>query len=368
MFTHASILSRRTLVTILAAAMLPPGCASVSIRKVPTPTQYDQWSDQRQERADALEGVRFYMPRPFIRVKEPFIIGADVYLAQAVVSDDATTALITSITPLNERRDGGPLLTPPPEEALRIPLRRIAWRQAGAETSPAESAESAAPDTDSAVDTSMPAAIALPDAPESSGRTTRSVGIDNSAWARTPMEGPFEIVFLPDFEEQYAVTGAGNLGDARVHVDIGQGWSLQGLDARTDNRALNQRIFDLIDTATKMGLAAARAALAAAAPGTMPGTTLLPESIGAESTPPHADSLAATSAAPGTPVVLKITLLRRAAVGLYPLLKPREQRAADAAARGQGVRIDLDAAAPPLYRYIVIDSTPELIVEAVAHP
>lgn len=373
--------ARRVLLALLAATTLPTGCASVSVRKVPASSQYLAWSDQRQEQADALEGVRFYMPRPYVRVKEPFLIGADVYLAQAVVSADGQTAMVTSLAPMSERRADGPLLPPPPEVALRIPLRRIVWRDTNTPSWPAEIA--GAPAADISSGEPLPAALALaaargahaaaspattlatpapapaPDA-HAAGITARSVNVDNAAWARTPIDGPFDVVFLPDFEEQYVVTGAGNLGDARVHLSLGQGWSLQSLDATADNRLLNKRIFDLIDSAAQMALAAARAALAAA----VPATTFTPESAPAGHVPDARDQ---PSPAPGTPVVLKVTVLRRAAVGLYPLLKPGERRSATAAAPDQGTRLDLPpSGALPTFRHIVIDSVPELIVEAIS--
>jgi hypothetical protein len=49
---------------------LAPGCAHLDYVKVPTPTQYDAWTDDDQRKADDMEGVRYYLPRPFLHLKQ----------------------------------------------------------------------------------------------------------------------------------------------------------------------------------------------------------------------------------------------------------------------------------------------------------
>ncbi len=93
------------------------------------------------------------------------------------------------------------------------------------------------------------------------GLLQQRVRNDNGVAAYQPMRGNFDVAYLPDFEEQYAVVAKAGLGNAQVAVNMGQGWSLQGLDALTDNSELNRRIFALIDEATALGKAAAGAAL-----------------------------------------------------------------------------------------------------------
>jgi hypothetical protein len=46
------------------------GCAKLDYVKVPTPSQYASWSDTDQRKADGLKGVRYYLPRPFLHLKQ----------------------------------------------------------------------------------------------------------------------------------------------------------------------------------------------------------------------------------------------------------------------------------------------------------
>jgi hypothetical protein len=91
------------LISAVLIALLAGGCASVSVRKVPTPTQYNTWTDAQQREADSIDGLRFYMPRPFINVFESFPVRTDVYLAQGEVSPDGKYVLIRQISDLEKK-------------------------------------------------------------------------------------------------------------------------------------------------------------------------------------------------------------------------------------------------------------------------
>jgi hypothetical protein len=331
-------------------------CASVSVRKVPAATTYTNWTDADQRRADALEGVRFYMPRPYVRVKQPFIVAADVYLAHAIVAPDGGFALLTSITSLDPAAPRAPAL--PSELARSIPLRSIPLRAIAARPSappaPASGGDIALGISDeldpqlaaaakSAVEllTAPVPAPADPASTPTTGREHRRVAVDNTALARTPLDGPFDILYLPDFDEQYVVSSSAKLGDTAVALDLGQGWSLQSLDSLADNRAINQRIYALLDDVSRLGLAAARAAImgplpniALSADPTDPNTDATSaDPTSTDSDPAPHVAIPATPAhdappAPGTPLLLRITVLHTVAPGLYPVIKPRELAAA----------------------------------------
>ena len=145
------------------------------------------------------------------------------------------------------------------------------------------------------------------------GLLQQRVRNDNGVATYQPMRGNFDVAYLPDFEEQYAVVAKAGLGNAQVAVNMGQGWSLQGLDALTDNSELNRRIFALIDEATALGKAAAGAAL-----GLPPGAMGL-------IAPQSGTELKANE--PGTPVTLRLIVVHYAAKGVYPVIKPRELQA-----------------------------------------
>ncbi|MEO0651739.1 MAG: hypothetical protein AAFZ65_13770, partial [Planctomycetota bacterium] len=154
------------------------------------------------------------------------------------------------------------------------------------------------------------------------GQNQMTVTNANDAIAYQPLRGNFDLVYLPDFEEQYVVDSKSGWGNAKFALQLGQGWSLQGLDALSDNSELNKRIFGLIDTAIEAG----EGALA----GATGGGTIAAGGLGALA---RAESLGdSMELAAGTPVALKVVVLRYAAKGLYPVLKPRELQAASKSA------------------------------------
>lgn len=56
----------------LASCVVVSACSGVTVRKIPTPTQYGYWDDERQREADAIEGFRYPLPRPYVVVRKEF--------------------------------------------------------------------------------------------------------------------------------------------------------------------------------------------------------------------------------------------------------------------------------------------------------
>ena len=305
--------------------LLIVGCASVSVRKIPTPTQYNNWSDCQQTHADSIRGLRFYMPRPFINVFESFPIRTDIYMAQGEVSPDGKFVLIRQLsdfqgnTPL--KLDDRPFTA---VAAKDVKMERTSVSTITA-AKPAGVVPQAATETNktNVVNQTSPTNItheAEQDSPGTPGTDSPETGLgrmtmknDNNAFAYQPLRGNFDIVYLPDFEEQYAVRGFSGLGNFQLAVNMGQGWSLQGLDAVTDNSELNKRVFSFIDTALKLGEAAASAAM-----GLPPGTASI---VAQKATETIEGKVPA-----GTPVTLRIVVVHYAAKGMYPVLKPSEMQ------------------------------------------
>lgn len=329
------------------------GCAQVTVRKVPTPTQYVRWTDQMQAKADKMEGIRFYLPRPFVNVFESFPIRTDIYLANGMVSPDGKYVVVTSVTA--ESGLSRYIATDPRQ--VEIPTGFIFDKNQRSTDIKAQSASlGSALEAASGLGalkqlvptgvTGTPPAQTQPPPPpppppappaEPTGLNKRKVTNDNGAFAYQPLRGNFDIVYLPDFEEQYVASSSPGLGKAMFAVNLGQGWSLQGFDSLVDNSDLNKRIFNLIDTSIRLAQAAASAATGF--PLSLPG--------GAEPGIIRPQSKeAATSEIPGTPVTLKIVVVHYTAKGLYPVIKPRElqERALAQTAPTKGV-LDLSGSA-----------------------
>ncbi len=300
-------------------------CATVKVRKVPSPTQYIRWTDAQQEKADKMEGIRFYLPRPFVSVFESFPIRTDIYLANGVVSPDGKYVVVTSVT----TESGLSKYLAMPNEKVEIPDAYISKGRIKAHAGDAVTdavKDLVLGDIGNIIETGVvggldPAPKSPPPPPPPAPQARTGIGQrtstnDNGAFAYQPLRGNFDLVYLPDFEEQFVVSESAGLGNAMFEINLGQGWSLQGFNSLTDNSELNRRIYDLIDTAMRMAKTAASGAL---------GIPPLPDAPGVGGLlKPHAGQEEKFDKLVGTPVTLKIVVVHYAAKGLYPVIKPRE--------------------------------------------
>lgn len=322
-----SSLKRRFITGILAVLSLTASdCASVKVRKVPTPTQYVHWTDAMQEKADRMEGLRFYLPRPFINVFESFPILTEIYIADGVVSPDGKYVIIKKVrsqSHLNKHIAGLDTQTTLPTSYIKWPkpedVRNLLQPHGAAEDTTKKDGEKIPTGAEPGGDSPAPPAP-TPKPLADTGLNSRKTTNDNGAYAYQPMRGNLDIAYLPDFEEQYVVTSRAGLGNAQFELNLGQGWSLQGLNSLSDNRELNRRIFNVIDTAIEAAkaYATAQTGIPFGAAEALPGTNNLLKPHGASETNKDAEKI------PGTPVSLKIVVVNYAAKGIYPVIKPRE--------------------------------------------
>ncbi len=317
------------LLAVSAALVIVSGCAKVSVRKVPTPSQYIEWTDSMQRQADRMEGIRYYLPRPFLNVIESFPVRTDIYLANGVMTPDNQGVILRDVRPetglaeffvsrTNDIIIPKTTIAPPSREAVDHAIR-LQSAAAGNGASDGGSKSNTVVSSGVNPGTARPATAASDSSgtPSSgTGVNERNVSNDNSAYAYQPMRGNMDIAFLPDFEEQYAVSSRAGLGNAKFALNLGQGWSLQSLNSITDNRELNKRIFDVIDSSIELAKAAAKAAV---------GVPPVPDSLTDKVLAPKPERATALDNEPaGTPVTLKIVVIHYAAKGLYPVIKPRE--------------------------------------------
>lgn len=292
---------------IAAASSLLWGCSTVTVLKL------DPRSGNPAE--GAAEGLRYYMPRPYVSVHEPFIVASEVYLAAGEMSPDSRYVLLTEVPQglsdlVNQRLIRGDQRM----GSLKIDASQVSTGPLAAEGRP----HSATIEQDK--DAPTPAAPAASEAAASSPVLRPGMGHfkavnDNSAYAVTPLPRYFNIVWLPDFDEQYAVKVSQGLGSSGVLLGLGQGWSLQSLDATVDNSALAKPLLDFyastIGALQKVATAKIEAPLALLTGGSPHSAAVKP-------------GKSAQTYAGGTPVTLKVTKVRIAAPGLYPILKPTE--------------------------------------------
>ena len=277
-------------VALLGAALAISACAKVSIKKVGDP--------------DGEEGLRYYMPRPYVMVHEPFVVASDSYVVGGQLSVDGQHVLITDWLD---------------DETLSEVLKSTKGRWIPASSvlvSPASGTGEAQGAEEDEVEPPIPddsQGDAEDKEPVSGGRQTLSMINDNSAYAVTPLKRYMDVIWLPDFSEQYVVTGRGGLGNSSIEMGMGQGWNLQSLDVEVDNSGVIDPLMSFYEQTvgslskvvqTKLGV--------------------LPTPLGGDEAQGAEELGTAVSFGGGTPVSVKVTAVKMAAPGLYPVLKESE--------------------------------------------
>lgn len=205
---------------MLVVTALFTGCAKVRVQKIPTPTQYVEWTDKMQRKADKMKGIRFYLPRPFINVFESFPVRTDIYIADGVVSPDGKYVIIKTVKPesvLNNYMAGTLGITRIPNRHISAPKIEEVKGMIEAQSGTEEEARDAAVEIAKTglVTGGAPTRTQQAPAQQITGINQRQVTNDNAAFAFQPLRGNFDIVYMPDFEEQYAIYSFAGLGNAQ---------------------------------------------------------------------------------------------------------------------------------------------------------
>ena len=229
-YTHIAPLA------LVAVMGLSAGCSSVKVLKVGEGPQ--------------PEGIPFYLPRPYVQVFEPFVIGSKAYLVSGRVSDDGKYLLIDNVND-KEKLDGLFRSELGRDAPPQIPLKQIL--PAGSTPSsftgsPQGATEPATAASTPASAASAPVSAAEPKESQPSGNLNLSVTNTSSVFPPSLGRRFFDVVWMPDFDEKYVVQGTPGLGNANIAVTMTQGWGLYGLDAKIDNSALVKPLLDFYST------------------------------------------------------------------------------------------------------------------------
>ncbi|MFO0931209.1 MAG: hypothetical protein U1E39_00720 [Planctomycetota bacterium] len=342
---------RFVMASVLASAILGSvGCTDVQVKKIRTPTQYDVWTDDDQRREDAKEGFRFYMQRPFLTVYQPFPVHARSYLVGGRISMDGRFVVLDGIPEKCTKTEGDEL-----RDVMRlcygcdgagVPTAMIFEPQASAGSRGGGGQKAAGEQgaDDAADDAATPKADAEPPAGPSltsplpnviggmendgtRGITELGVTVSNDPYPMTPLRTPlFDIVNLPDFDEQFVVRRVQGIGSSSMELGLGQGNLLQGFDARLDNSSVSNLLYGLMYTAANVLVAKNLNPLGIQA--------MTPGSVGAAKPAKkpgeqgdNADPVAYAA------VTMRVHVITYATPGLYPIMKPRECADWDRAAK-----------------------------------
>jgi len=266
-------------------------CAHISVVKVPKGAE-----------GQAVKGFRYYLPRPYVAVKHEFPVDSqDVYVS-GTVSSDRKWLTIPDVDlkrlGLDDERGvpAGDLSTAVPSspslQALPAPTTGSATGAAGGGHPDGGVGNTAVVSAHG--DGGVPAASEKGDSSQSNGGLVALSG------------SPFDIVYLPDFDEQYAIDLSEGSSVTDLTYKLTNGWMLENIAIKTDTTALTTalsaafgKLVDLASSAVTLKTGATATAAQAAAGG-----------------------LQALS--PGTRVLVRARAIRYAVPGIYAVLKPAE--------------------------------------------
>lgn len=299
---------RATLFFVSALAIFSFGCAEIEYRKVPTPSQYKDWDDEKQREADAMEGVRYYLPRPFVHLKQP------VAVAQRVAF-------------LSFRRDGNGYVLETPERnptwVTKVAPKRISITQALAAMLAANAVETRGANVEQSGSVDDNAA-SMPSTADQKPPTTLQgkTGFINKEDPVTKLSAILDVVYLPDMEEQYVIQPNVGLGTADLEFQLRNGWAAEVFSQKVDNSNLIPYVIDQVENASTAALNIAKNWAPAAF-----GLPSLP-AMQQSGTVAEDGSVDATKVSNflGEILLFKIAEVKIAQPGLYPILKPREIR------------------------------------------
>jgi hypothetical protein len=314
----------------IGVSCLVSACAGLDYLKVPTPTQYSNWTDNDQKTADAMKGVRYYLPRPFLHLKQSTPVAQRTALVSfrydnaqkayvlEVPQDNPTWVRKIAPTKISITQALAATMAGKPLATSKNGGEQVQSTKAGAgedgksdESAKGDSAQKTGPDT------------SPPASPPPSDLHART-GFINDTDPITRLGDRMDVVYLPDFEEQFVIKQKFGLGKADIETRLRNGWAAEVFAQKVDNSNL---IPYVVDQLTKTSDAAAGIF-----------TTWLPVASGLPpgAKPPSLPQLQSSKAGEpdqqaaknflGDILIFKLAEVKIAQPGLYPILKPREIR------------------------------------------
>ena len=261
-----------------------------------------------------MKGVRYYLPRPFLHLKQP------IPVAQRVAFISFT---------LNEK-EGAYILDRPkgyettwPTWLKRVVPDKLSLSQALAATTAKTRAKAA---VQQAGEPNVPTTAKPTEPPPSTMKAT--TGFINQTDPVTKLSDKMDIVYLPDFEEQYVIRVDPGLGKADVETRLRNGWAAEIFSQDLDNSQVIPYVIRQVEKASEAaaGIATTWMPLAAGLPpGTLPAGISDLEAAEMQAGAVREDvAMNIAKNVLGRVLLFKIAEVRIAQPGIYPILKPRE--------------------------------------------
>jgi hypothetical protein len=243
------------------------GCASVKVYKVDVDAQ------GKEEVNEDVEGIPYYMPRPYLAVYEPFVVDTAPYFVTAQLTSDGKYMQLASLpAALNDPKLSTLIAVPgvsgpstgkevPPTRGGGSPGVQLMGKPAGQTTTnennvPVDGNSAGNSPTNTPTNTAKSPST---NAPSASNAGKGSMKVTSTAdYYITPTRRFFDIVYLPDYTDKRIIQVHSGLGQANLSVTLAQGWSL-ALNATVDNSALANELFKTWDTGLQLAQKAATA-------------------------------------------------------------------------------------------------------------
>lgn len=288
-------MSRLKQLGLWALVLATATCADVSVRHVAS-TDF------------TTEGARYYLPRPYLAVKEPFPVGGEDFLTTGTLQDDWLVHIdLPAGLPGPVRRF---FKADDPRVGLVAPGLVMQRKERNAKP-PGLSKQAAVPDGGAS-----PTDAGLgPDG--GSGTPSASADVEETSGSTVvPISELFDVVMLPDFDQQYAIKVSAGIGASGLKLNLKNGWMAEQLGFNVDNTAIGNFILTNIQKVVDLGIGAAQTALEPASALTAAAGALTKQGLPAGAAPRP----------PAPPqVVLRVRYALEALPGLYPILKPGEK-------------------------------------------
>ena len=284
--------------TLAAASILVfAGCASVKVYKVNVDAQGREMVDK------SVEGIPYYMPRPWVEVYEPFVVDTSPYFVTAQLTPDGKYLRLASLPAgLNDPCLSELIAMTPVASGTPVQFEGKTGVGIDATNAAAQVATDATKvlgngNSGGNSPTNNSSASPSTNAPASKAGLASMKVTSTADFYITPGRRFFDIVYLPDYSDKRIIRVRGGLGQANLSVTLAQGWSLAAMNATVDNTELAKELFKTWDTALQLAQKAA----------TM--------------TFPPAGMLQGAAVANGTQITCKLIDSTMVAPGLYPLPK-----------------------------------------------
>lgn len=303
--------------TTAILAFVTGGCARLDYKKVPTPTQYDNWNDEHQKLADSMKGVRYYLPRPFLHLKLSTPVAQRVALVSFALKDGKYELELPQDAPIWLKRAA------PRQISITQALAASLATEARSGTDVNQQSGTAGGQTDAIPAEPSGGPNTIPGTNRPPSELHARTGFINEKDAITRLGERMDIVYLPDFEEQYVITPRIGLGTADIETRLRNGWAAEVFSQKVDNSNLIPYVIDQVERASEAaaGIFTTWAPVAAGLPpGTSPASVseIVEQSVKAGGAQGDAKNVL------GEVLIFKIAEVKIAQPGVYPILKPRE--------------------------------------------